>query len=82
MHENQKSEPWFDLQCRKTKNNLKTLGGKLSKEPADQQLKMILNTEKKHFRKIIFSKIRKYKEKTIVELEAQRRNQKELRKIF
>ena len=50
------SEPWFDSECRKKKEDINSLGKKIQKTPQDQSLRTLLSNEKKSFRRTILLK--------------------------
>ena len=78
------SEPWFDSECRKKKEDINSLGKKIQKTPQDQSLRTLLSNEKKSFRRTILLKKRHYKGKMLSLLESKRDNgtQKEFWDIF
>ena len=55
-----KSEPWFDSECKKKKDEITKLGKKIQKSPKDQSLRTVLSNEKKSFRRIVLVKKRNY----------------------
>ena len=42
-----KSEPWFDAECRLKKEHINHLGNKIKKSPLDQSLRTMLSEEKR-----------------------------------
>ena len=80
----QNSEAWFDTECKKLKNEVRSLGNKLRKAPKDPVIRMSLFAMKKSFKRTILSKKRNYKTKVLSDLDAKRQdgNQKEFWKIF
>ena len=73
MKENdQKSEPWFDGECKKMKNELRSIGNQIQKAPTNQALRMALRNEKKSFKRTIMKKKKSYKGKMLSLLESKR----------
>ena len=67
MKENdQKSEPWFDSECKKMKNEMRSIGNQIRKAPTNQTLRMALRDEKKSFKRTIMKKKKSYKGKNDV----------------
>ena len=68
----QKSEPWFDSECKKMKNELRSLGNKLSKSPNDSNIRTSLCEEKRNFKRTIVTKKRHYKRYVLSQIESKR----------
>ena len=66
------SEPWFDTECKRKKDQIRHLGNKIKKSPLDPLLRQTLSKEKKEFKRIILIKKRRYKDKMIHLLESKK----------
>ena len=79
-----KSEPWFDSECRRDKNNVNRLGNLIQKKPTDSTLRMQLRDARKSFKRTILAKKRNYKHKMLDLLESKKETgtQKEFWDIF
>ena len=82
--DDKKSEPWFDSECKKKKDDITKLGKKIQKSPKDQGLRTLLSNEKKSFRRIVLLKKRQHRGKMMALLESKRDcgTQKEFWDIF
>ena len=69
---NSDSDPWFDSECKRKKENIGRLGNKIKRSPTDQSLRMELSGVKKEFKRTVLQKKRRYKDKMFSILESKR----------
>ena len=67
--EKKQSAPWFDKECRESKERVSELGKRLESCPGDQAVRNSVFASKKYFRKIVLAKKRRYKKSMISDLE-------------
>ena len=68
----QNSEPWFDSECKKLKNDIRSTGNKIRKAPMNQDLRLALRNEKQSFKRTIMKKKKLYKGNMMSLLESKR----------
>ena len=66
------SEPWFDSECKREKNDINKLGNDIRKSPLDPSLRLSLRNAKKNFRRTILAKKCHHKQKMLSLLESKR----------
>ena len=54
--------PWFDSECRKSKNSIRKLGNDLKKEPLNEETRTLLQNQKKSLKQLATNKKRRYKQ--------------------
>ena len=67
-----KSEPWFDSDCKKGKDLIRNLGNRIKKAPMNETLRLSLCNEKKTFRRVIQIKKFQCKKKMLSLLESKK----------
>ena len=82
--QNQKSKPWFDMECKLKKDNLRGLAKKLTKSPSDNNIRSQVSDARKSFKNIILAKKRRHRKNLVDELKSKKedRNLKEFWKLF
>ena len=74
--------PWFDSECRKSKNVIRKLGNDLKKEPLNEETRTLLQNQKKSLKKLATNKKRKFKQSITEKLSQTPTSQREFWKIL
>ena len=74
---NHQNKPWFDSDCKISKQNLKNLAKKVRQNTQDTELRQKLNSDKKTFKKLVKSKEIQFKNSIITKMNSNFSNPKE-----
>ena len=77
-----KDAPWFDSECKKSKNFIRKLGNDLKKDPEKKETRSLLQNEKKSLKKLVSSKKWKHKQKITEKLSQTHSSQSEFWKTL
>ena len=79
---NKTSPDWFDRECVKLKNEIGRLGNSLKKDPGNSEIRSLLFSHKKAFKKVVENKKRNYKQNIMDKLSSSQNNQKYFWKLL
>ena len=74
--------PWFDKTCTKMKNEIKTMGKRVRKNPLNQTLKIELLKLKRHLKKTVQKNKKRYKEEILASMNLSRKNSRQFWKLL